>query len=454
MHQSLVEPDRGIHRLRPDDHFMVLMDTEATPMHIGALLLFESGRDVADFSERMRTHLAQRLPGTPLLSVLRQAPGGYDSDAWVDVASCDLDHHVTSIDAAMTTPELHAFVATQAMERLDLSRPPFRCFVIDDVGAGRSAMLLKVHHAVADGIGFQTIVRLLSDEAPACPPREFDTTLPSDAAWLRAAERRFADDEAARTLHRARADEALAVLKSGSLPRRARTPVLRMSGDTSQHRAFRAISLPLGRVRSTAAAFGGTVNDIFLAIAASTVRRTLIELDDLPETPIVANSARSYRRPEHGPFGNRIVALHPHLATDVDDPVERLRAIQASMAAERLRTPWDEMMLDAPDRPFGARDRRSKFAERPPGAAVLPGNVSLSNVPGPDATLTFAGRRLLANHPTPIIGGGRFLNITSRRLGEHLDLGIMVDPTRVPDVGAVAAGLVDALDEYQRLVTR
>ena len=50
---------------------------------------------------------------------------------------------------------------------------------------------------------------------------------------------------------------------------------------------------------------------MFLAIAATAVRRLLIEMDDLPDTPIVVNSARSYRRPEHGSFGNRIVAMHP-----------------------------------------------------------------------------------------------------------------------------------------------
>jgi diacylglycerol O-acyltransferase / wax synthase len=432
---------------------MILMETVATPMHIGALLVFDRGDGKAGLAERMRTHLAERLPGTPLLTRLHQAPDGYDSDVWVDVASCDLDHHVTPMAQMSSMAELYAFAASQAMERLDLDRPPFRCFVIDEIGDGRSAMLLKVHHALADGVGFQTMVRLLSDEAPACAPRTSDASLPPDDAWLAMAEQRFADGAVDRSAHRARADSALAILKGGTLPARVRTPVLRMSGGTSTERAFATVSLPLARIRSVAVAFVGTINDIFLAIASTAVRRMLIELDDLPETPIVTNSARSYRRPEHGSFGNRIVALHPHLATDIADPVRRLRAIQTSMAAEKLRTPYDEMMLDAPERPHGARDRRARFAERPPGAAVLPGNVSISNVPGPDTTLTFAGHRLLANHPTPIIGGGRFLNVTSRRLHDHLDLGIMVDPTRIPDVGSVAALLVEALDEYEHLAS-
>ena len=31
----------GVRRLRPDDHFLVLVETDATPMHVGALILLD-----------------------------------------------------------------------------------------------------------------------------------------------------------------------------------------------------------------------------------------------------------------------------------------------------------------------------------------------------------------------------------------------------------------------------
>jgi hypothetical protein len=206
-------------------------------------------------------------------------------------------------------------------------------------------------------------------------------------------------------------------------------------------------------VRDVGRRAGATVNDMFRGLASSALRRILIELDDLPDAPLVVNSARSYRRPEHGDFGNRIVALHPHLATHLADPLDRLSAIRASMADELRRTSWDEGMLDQPEPPYGARDRRAKFAARvADGTALLPGNVSLSNVPGPATARRYAGFAQLANHPVPIIGSGRFLNITSRRNGPNLDLGVMVDPTRLPDVARVARYVEDALDEYEALL--
>ena len=88
------------------------------------------------------------------------------------------------------------------------------------------------------------------------------------------------------------------------------------------------------------------------------------------------------------------------------------------------------------------------------GAAILPGNVTLSNVPGPKVVRSFAGYTELANHPTPLLGAGRFLNITSRRRGEMLDLGIMADPTKLADLAPLSRALQSALDSYLDLARR
>ena len=446
---------------------MILMETDATPMHIGALLLLQTGTSSRQtLAGRLRNHLAARLAGTPLQSVLRQAPNGYDSDVWVDIADRDvrIDEQVVTIDEPMSRKGLLEFVAARSIERLDLTRPPFRLFIVVDVavdvdlsvddaspaGGRLSAMFLQMHHSVADGVGFQRVLSLLGDETAPADPRSESAIVPDDDRWLGEAERRFDAEEPRRAAHRLRMDEALAVLKGGTLAGRAHTPAMHLSGPTSPSRSYETLSLPLDRVKTLAARLQATINDIFLAFAASALRQYLLDVDDLPDTPIVINSARSYRRPEHGEFGNRIVALHPHLGTHLADPIERLRALQASMAAERVRTPYDEAMLDAPERPFGARDRRAKFAVRPAGVAVLPGNITLSNVPGPAHQQSFAGHRLLANYPTPLLGSGRFLNITSRRQGDSLDLGIAADPTKIADIAAVKRLLFAALQDYEQ----
>lgn len=444
----------GVRRLRPDDHFMIMAETDASPMHVGALILLDvpPGRQ-DDFAAAIRGQFADRLPLTPLLVRLYEAPDGYDSDVWADIASADLETliAVEAHDGAWNETELHAAVAALNMRRLDLSGPPFAAHLFERLAGGGSAIYLKMHHSVADGIGFQTVLGLLSDATPPATARFTDARLPEPEKWQCKAEARFEAEEDLRAAQSARRKEALAALEARRDDREP-TPQLKMSGPTSDRRRYTTISLPVTRVKAVGKALGATVNDIFLALAGTALRNYLIEIDDLPEGPLVINSARSYRRDEHGPFGNRIVALHPHLATHLADPVERLRSIQASMAKEMQRTAHDEALLDAAEKPYGARDRRAVFAERMAGGKrLLPGNVTLSNVPGPAEARSYAGFRQRHNYPVPIIGSGRFLNITSRRSGENLDMGVIADAAKVADVGRITALFTAALDELEAL---
>ncbi len=444
----------GVRRLRPDDHFMILSETDASPMHVGALMLLDVPRDrQEDFAAAIRRQFADRLPATPLLVRLHEAPDGYDSDVWADIARADLETLVAvePHDGAWSEAELYEAIAMLNMRRLDLSGPPFAAHLFERLADGGSAVYLKMHHSVADGIGFQTVLGLLSDAVPPVTARFANARLPEPEKWSQRAEARFTAEADLRAAQSALRKEALAALEAFK-DQREPTPQLKMSGPTSDRRRYATISLPLARVKAVGEKLDATVNDIFLTAASTALRNYLIEIDDLPDAPLVVNSARSYRRAEHGDFGNRIVALHPHLATHLADPVDRLRAIQASMASEMRRTDHDEALLDAAEKPYGARDRRAAFAERMAGGKrLIPGNLTLSNVPGPSEARSYAGFRQLHNYPVPIIGSGRFLNITSRRSGDNLDMGVIADAEKIADAGRIAALFTAALDELESL---
>ena len=65
-------------RLRPDDHFLVLLEGDETPMHIGSLLVLDcEGLDTFVAIDRLRSELIRRLPRTPLLRRLVRAPLGF-----------------------------------------------------------------------------------------------------------------------------------------------------------------------------------------------------------------------------------------------------------------------------------------------------------------------------------------------------------------------------------------
>ena len=78
-------------------------------------------------------------------------------------------------------------------------------------------------------------------------------------------------------------------------------------------------------------------------------------------------------------------------------------------------------------------------------------NVLLSNVPGAETPLTFAGYRVTANYPVPIVPPGRFLNVTSRRNAGALDMGVMADSTKIDDIDDVIACMREAFQALERL---
>jgi hypothetical protein len=160
-----------VQKLRPDDHFMILLEGDETPLHIGSLLVLHVPDELrGDAAELLRQHLLERLPHSPLMRTLCRAPLGFDSDVWIAAGDVELDRHVVleRVDRPMTDRDLNAFVETHVMRRLDLSRPPFLIQIIDPVGDGpngaRIAVYVRVHHSVADGVGFQHLLGVLSDD--------------------------------------------------------------------------------------------------------------------------------------------------------------------------------------------------------------------------------------------------------------------------------------------------
>lgn len=452
----------GVQRLRPDDHFLILLESDETPMHIGSLLVLRVADSMrGDAAERLRDHLVALLPRSPLMRRLQHAPLGFDSDVWIAADDVELHEHVV-IDRASgprTDRDLNEYVAHEVMQRLDLSRPPFMIQILDpvtdDEHGGRIALYVRVHHSLTDGVGFQHLLGLLSDDDPVegdnGPPLPAYASPPARHEWLRASLDRFRAEQATEPERRQRRRETVLALQDPTLQRRP-TPTCALSGPTSIQRAYERVTLPFHELHHAARSLAATVNDLFLALTSTTMRDYLLATSELPAEPLTVNSARSYRRPEHGLFGNRIVAMHPHLATHIGDPTERLRAIQESMAVERQRTHYDEALLDQPETPFGPLVRRRRFADRrSSGAAILPGNITVSNVTGPEHVRTYAGMAQLSNHPTPLLGSGRALNFTARRNAGSFDVGVMADPTKIPDVDRVATLFVDAFDLYRRL---
>jgi WS/DGAT/MGAT family acyltransferase len=228
-------------------------------------------------------------------------------------------------------------------------------------------------------------------------------------------------------------------------------PKVIFSGRISPHRRFVFGRLSLDEVKVAKNAHGTTVNDVVVSICAGAVRRWLVENDDLPDTPLVAQVPVSVRTgDEFGTYGNRILLMAAPLFTDIADPVERLQRTHEALLVmkERHRALPADLLQDAnhfiPPAVF-ARAARLTFGLATSRAGRSTWNLVISNVPGPQFPLYMAGARLEAHYPVSVITDGMGLNITVMSYMGHMDFGIVADRDQMPDVDRLMEWLPEEL---------
>jgi WS/DGAT/MGAT family acyltransferase len=192
-----------------------------------------------------------------------------------------------------------------------------------------------------------------------------------------------------------------------------------------------------------------------VSICAGAVRRWLIEHDDLPDEPLVAQVPVSVRTDEQmGTYGNRIMLMSAPLHTEIEDPVERLEATHESLGdmKERHKALPAELLQDANHFvPPAVFSRAAQVTFRLATSVGRPTwNLVVSNVPGPQIPLYLAGARLLANYPVSVITDGMGLNITVMSYNGHMDFGIVADREQMPDVWCLIDWLGDELEALKR----
>jgi diacylglycerol O-acyltransferase len=214
--------------------------------------------------------------------------------------------------------------------------------------------------------------------------------------------------------------------------------------------------LSLQDVREVKERLGVTVNDLVLATCSGALRSYLCDHDRHIDDALVAVVPVSVRQPSDvGAMGNRLSAMFVPLATDRDRPLDRVTAIaQATDAAKsqeaaigygEVAAAAVEAVPPALARPAVRLGSRLGLVRR-----LRPANLVVSNVPGPDVPLYFAGMRLQSVYPIGPVVDGIALNLTVQSYHRSLFVGINACPTAVPDVLALARQFVE---EFTRLAT-
>jgi len=223
-----------------------------------------------------------------------------------------------------------------------------------------------------------------------------------------------------------------------------------LNGKISATRRFAAQQYSTPRMRAGAAALGATLNDVGLAMCGGALRRYLLGLDALPEKPLIAGVPVSIRR-DNTAAGNEVAFTITHLATHLEDPVERLLAIKRCMDKSKhgLRkfSPGQVMayaglML----MPGALRTLLSRSSER------ALGNVVVSHVPGPREDLYWQGCRLAGLYPASLLLDTLALNITVISRHDFVDFGLIACRKSVPQVQRLLDYLEDELAALEAAV--
>jgi WS/DGAT/MGAT family acyltransferase len=462
-------------RLSGLDASFLYFETPSMHMHVAMTAIFDPSTMPDGYSfEAIKDFIASRLHLVPpFRRRVVEVPFRLSHPIWVEDPDFDLDYHIRRVGAPAPGGhrELAELAAQITSTPLDRSRPLWELYVVEGLADGNIGVITKMHHCAVDGVSGAELMVNLFDLEPGGrvlePPEERQAEpIPSDLELVSHAlvsrVRRQAGllplvGTTLRTVgtlvSRHRDPDAIV----GAVPLTApRTPWNR---SITPHRRMSFTRVSLDDVKKIKNAVGCTVNDVVLALMGGTLRRYLEEHGGVPDDPLIAVCPVSVRSDsETGQMNNKVSAMFTSLATDVDDPLERVRAIsQVTKGAKEDHNVIGAHLLQ--DWAEHAAPTTFALAARLYSSLHLSDrhrpihNVVISNVPGPPFPLYYAGAQLEYTLPMGPVMEGAGLNITVLSYMDNVDIGFMACRELVPDVWdltdqvqAAMAELLSAVD--------
>lgn len=461
-------------RLSGLDATFLYLETPSLHMHVAMTMVIdpstmEGGYSFDRIKEFIRTR-AHLVP--PFHRRVVGVPFNLAHPVWVDDPEFDIDYHVRRIGAPAPggRRELADLAAQIASTQLDRSRPLWELWVIEGLKQGRVGVVTKIHHCAIDGTSGADLMVHLFDLDPAGRDLEPHDPIPVEriptdaellgyaaaSRWRRTLSLPSLLSQTSRSLTNVvqrRRDPDQVV---GAAPLTA--PPSPFNGAITAHRKVAFARVPLQDVKAVNQALGTTVNDVILAVCAGGLRRYLQRLDALPDDPLVAvcpMSVRDGAEEAGGGSANKVSAMFTSLATDVEDPVDRLLAIHrvTKGAKEEHNAVGASFLQDwaefAAPNTFNLASRLYSSLHLADSHRPVH-NVIISNVPGPPFPLYYAGAELIAAYPMGPVMEGAGLNITVLSYRDSVDFGFMVCRELMEDVWDLAEDTEAAFAELHK----
>ena len=454
------------------------LETPEMPMHVGSLNVLDLPKGYkGDFYEDAKQFMASRIHLADVFTrKLALMPFDLTNPVWVEDDDIDLDYHVRHITLPKpgTNRQLQQYVARLHSTLIDRSRPMWEFFIIDGLKSGQVALYTKVHHAGIDGQAGVALGKAIFDleaagrvvKPPRARPRSSGYQLGmaelATAALRNTAQQYVKLFKMAPAIARAigglaKPDEKAAEKTAATAPKKFNlfAPRTSLNVSITNQRTFAGRTISLAETKHIAKHFGVSLNDVVMATVSGALRHYLADNNELPAKPLVAGVPVSLREAGDETANNQASMILVSLATDITDPVQRLKAINASSTSSKsTMNRFKAVILDdfptfaAPWLVSGIASMvgRSGLVNLLPPAA----NVAISNVAGAPFPMYFAGALVTSYYPVSIASHGTALNVTVQSYNGRMDYGLIACRRAVPDITEIGDYL---LAEHQLLMS-
>ena len=454
-------------RLTTLDATFLYYEKKSAPLHIGSVSVFEGEIPFARFVENVeaRLHLLPRYLQRAVTPPFHLGHPRWEADPQFDIRRHIFERHV---EPPGTEAQLQELAGALLGAMLPRDKPLWEIYIIHGLAGQRAAMLMKVHHAMVDGISGVDLLKITLDvsptpdplptpepyEPPPPPPVQtelidsvLDATAETLTGWLAVWReiRRLRQELRTET-----GREGVRWLR-GHLLRLFLPPApLPFNGPLSGRQRLAWTQFPLVEVRAIRAALGGTVNDVVLTVLSGAVARYIRTRGTRPERRwlrlMVPVSMR--REEEHGEMGNIVSLLPLDIPLDLADPVARFHFIQETTRAEKVAQVAQGINL-----------LRYLAANIPPPIQAVVGaigrtprpifNMVCTNVPGPQVPLYLLGQRMIAYYPYVPIAHRIGCDCAILSYDQNLAFGLTADTRLMPDVERLKGMLEEAYQELR-----
>jgi diacylglycerol O-acyltransferase / wax synthase len=407
--------------------------------------------DAAPTPARMEATVLRMVTELPRMRqrVLEQSP----RPVWVDATHFDLDDHYEYIDVndEITRDDVMRLAESWVAEPFDRRKPLWKLGVITGLADDRAALVMKVHHSMADGVGLVLMLSGLVDFEANPMPRAVDAA--ANNAGSPASEPHLDREQLTELAKKARVHPMRAIrnalrtsASAAKLVVPNRTPMSTTMTTRSGNLDLATRELPLATLKAAGKAVGGSVNDAFVAITLDAIDRYHHVHGEYSEQVRVHMPINIRDASTADLAGNQFVPARVEMRLGGPNARTRIRQVKDHLAKVR-----DEPGLPHINTVSALVQRLGKIMSRVVIGGMMKGvDVLASNVQGPPIAMFVGGVRIdefYAFGPP----AGAALNVTLFTHNGVASLGISTDRGAIPRQSVFLRCLDEAIAEVQAL---